>query len=72
MFAGLCDNCKHVQIVKSAKGSFFHLCMFFKKDPRFSKYPKLPVLACAGYQAREQESESSAGVSDTSDELQPP
>jgi hypothetical protein len=46
----------------SARGSTFYLCKLALTDPRFSKYPTLPVLACEGYEplaesAREDENE---------------
>lgn len=46
---GLCERCTHAQIVKSARGSVFYLCMLSRVDPAFPKYPRLPVLACRGY-----------------------
>ncbi len=50
---GLCAVCKHVHIIKSAKGSFFLMCHMAKTDPRFEKYPVLPVLQCAGFEQAE-------------------
>ena len=47
---GFCATCKHVHIVKSAKGSFFLMCHLAKTDSRFEKYPALPVLQCSGYE----------------------
>lgn len=47
--AGLCEHCAHVQVVTSARGSRFYLCRLSITDPRFPKYPPLPVLACDGY-----------------------
>jgi len=35
--------------VRSARGSGFWLCGLHDRDPRFAKYPPLPVRACAGY-----------------------
>jgi hypothetical protein len=35
--------------VESARGSTFWLCGLAAVDPRFSKYPRLPVLRCEGY-----------------------
>jgi hypothetical protein len=32
----------------------FVLCDLSKKDPRFTKYPLLPVLQCAGFVARKE------------------
>jgi hypothetical protein len=46
---GLCAACQHVKVITSAKGSYFIMCELAKTDPRFSKYPLLPVLACSGY-----------------------
>ena len=48
--AGLCQACAHVQIVTSARGSRFYLCRLSFSDPRFPRYPPIPVLRCAGYQ----------------------
>ncbi|HEX7477569.1 MAG TPA: hypothetical protein VF331_07165 [Polyangiales bacterium] len=50
--AGLCVHCCHVRSVTGARGSVFLLCLLERTDPRFRKYPRLPVLRCAGYVAR--------------------
>jgi hypothetical protein len=50
--AGLCATCAHVQIIRSDRGSIFYLCKLSAVDPRFPKYPRLPVLACTGYEER--------------------
>jgi hypothetical protein len=47
--AGLCARCAHVQIVRTPRGSAFFLCRLSATDPRFPKYPALPVVTCAGY-----------------------
>jgi hypothetical protein len=36
--------------VESARGSNFWLCARSADDPRFPKYPRLPVLQCPGYE----------------------
>jgi hypothetical protein len=46
---GLCADCRYAQRIESSKGSVFMLCALSKSDPRFPKYPRLPVLACTGY-----------------------
>jgi len=46
---GLCATCHHLEIVTSARGSVFYLCRLAMSDSRFTKYPVVPVLACAGY-----------------------
>lgn len=47
--AGLCDRCEHCKRVDSARGSVFRLCLLHEHDPRFPKYPPLPVLRCPGF-----------------------
>jgi hypothetical protein len=46
---GLCLTCRHARIVES-RTSRFWLCRLSASDPRFPKYPRLPVLACDGYE----------------------
>jgi hypothetical protein len=46
---GLCLACEHAQVVTSSKGSTFYLCRLSEVDPRFRRYPVLPVTACPGY-----------------------
>ncbi len=48
--AGLCASCRHARSVASARGSQFLLCARSKDDPRFPKYPPLPVIRCIGYE----------------------
>jgi hypothetical protein len=38
-----------VKIVETRKGSRFYLCTLSEVDPRFPKYPGIPVLRCVGY-----------------------
>ena len=58
---GLCARCAHARIVRSSRGSRFYLCGLSVTDPRFPKYPPLPVLRCAGFTpADEPEKESGA------------
>ena len=47
--AGLCATCRHMQRVRSDRGSEFVRCKLSETDPRFPKYPRLPVTACDGY-----------------------
>ena len=50
--AGLCDRCRHQQIVRTTRGSVFSLCRRSRAEPdRFPRYPRLPVLRCPGYEA---------------------
>jgi hypothetical protein len=47
--AGLCETCLHARRVESARGSVFWLCRKSEEDPRFPKYPPLPVRQCPGF-----------------------
>jgi hypothetical protein len=40
----------HVAIVSSSKQSTFYRCRLADSDPRFRKYPPLPVRLCTGYE----------------------
>ena len=51
--AGLCTDCAHRRVVRSRRGSSFLLCGLSRTDPRFPRYPRLPVLACDGFRAAE-------------------
>ena len=46
---GLCERCRNARIVEAKTGSRFYLCKLAAVDPAFPKYPRLPVLECAGY-----------------------
>jgi hypothetical protein len=46
---GLCAKCRFARQVESARGSKFILCELSVSDPAFPKYPRLPVIECAGY-----------------------
>jgi hypothetical protein len=48
--AGLCDSCAHQQLVHNTRGSTFSLCTRSRDDPAYPRYPRLPVLACPGYE----------------------
>jgi len=50
--AGLCSTCMHARAIQSERGSVFILCELSLRDPRFPKYPRLPVLTCDGYQKK--------------------
>jgi hypothetical protein len=45
---GLCEWCVHARIVTGARSSFLR-CGLADSDERFSRYPPLPVLRCAGF-----------------------
>jgi hypothetical protein len=47
---GLCGACRHSRVIETARGSTFRLCERSTTDPRFPRYPSLPVLECAGFE----------------------
>lgn len=53
--AGLCDACRHQQVVRTGRGSVFSLCLRSKTDAAYPKYPRVPVLACPGQEAPPEE-----------------
>jgi hypothetical protein len=38
-----------MRTVTSRRGSVFYRCTLADTDPRFARYPALPVLTCSGY-----------------------
>jgi hypothetical protein len=50
--AGLCDSCVHQRIVRNTRGSSFSLCERSRTDPGYPRYPRLPVVRCAGHEPR--------------------
>jgi hypothetical protein len=49
MIVGLCQTCQHATVIANDRGSTFYLCERAKTDARFPRYPRLPVVACIGY-----------------------
>jgi hypothetical protein len=52
MRAGLCDTCRHQKLIHNTRGSTFSMCERSKTDERYPKYPRLPVVECAGWERR--------------------
>lgn len=52
-FRGLCDSCVHQKLVPNTRGSVFSLCQRSRSDPAYPRYPRVPVLACPGYERRQ-------------------
>jgi hypothetical protein len=53
--AGMCDSCRHQKLIRTGRGSVFSMCERSKAEPGYPKYPRVPVLACAGYERRREE-----------------
>lgn len=49
---GLCLTCRWTRAVSNRRGSTFYRCARAETDPRFVRYPPLPVLSCRGYEER--------------------
>jgi hypothetical protein len=47
---GLCGVCRHSRTVTTARGSHFRLCQRSVTDPRYARYPALPVVQCPGFE----------------------
>jgi hypothetical protein len=47
---GLCATCRHGRRIDTARGSTFWLCRRSATDPRYPRYPALPVQACPGFE----------------------
>ena len=47
--AGLCDACREAERTGNRRGSQFILCGLSRRDPSYPRYPRLPVLECAGF-----------------------
>lgn len=45
---GLCGTCAHLRVLASPRTVFVR-CGLAEEDPRFPRYPRLPVVACDGY-----------------------
>ena len=61
---GLCADCRHARHVQSDRGTVFYLCELSFTDARFPKYPRLPVLRCAGYEKNEKRESPGEAISD--------
>lgn len=55
---GLCFRCRHARVVPAPRATYW-LCRLAAVDPRFDKYPRLPVLACIGFQPADPEGSGS-------------
>jgi hypothetical protein len=47
---GLCGTCHWARSATNRRGSVFFRCLRAETDPRFVRYPSLPVRRCIGYE----------------------
>jgi hypothetical protein len=59
---GLCATCRFHRIITGARSAFY-LCEKSFTDPRFRRYPPLPVVKCDGYEPLERRSGAGASPS---------
>lgn len=48
--SGLCGTCLFCRKVGNRSGSIFLLCERSREEPRYPRYPALPVFRCEGYE----------------------
>ncbi len=51
---GLCLRCRHARMVETPRSRFW-LCQLAATDPRFARYPRLPVIECEGFEPADDE-----------------
>lgn len=56
--AGLCGDCIHARRVVSGRGSEFLMCGRSRTDPRYARYPSLPVVFCPGHEPNPESTEN--------------
>ena len=71
MDAGLCGTCLHSRRIVSDRGSVFSLCQLSFGNPRFRKYPPLPVIECSGYASGDPTAVKPTAVKPTKEALEP-
>jgi hypothetical protein len=49
--SGLCATCCYARRIGNRRGSTFIRCGRSAAEPRYARYPPLPVLHCPGYEA---------------------
>jgi len=47
---GQCARCLHARIIRTPR-SVFWLCGRSRDDPRYARYPRLPMSGCPGFEA---------------------
>ena len=47
---GLCFTCRWMRPVTNRRDSTFFRCLRADTDPRFARYPPLPMVVCSGYE----------------------
>ena len=48
--AGLCEHCAHAKVNETRRGTAYLRCLRAEWDERMTRYPRLPVQACPGFE----------------------
>jgi len=46
---GLCASCRHARVVRTPRSTFW-LCERSREETSYDRYPRLPVVRCAGHE----------------------
>lgn len=46
---GLCRSCRHAKLNQTRRGTAYLRCTRAEWDPALTRYPRLPVIECAGF-----------------------
>ncbi|HSM13667.1 MAG TPA: hypothetical protein VLA66_06335 [Thermoanaerobaculia bacterium] len=57
---GLCSGCRHARLLRSRRGVYLR-CGRSDAEPRYRRYPSLPVLSCTGFEAASEGSAEAGG-----------
>jgi hypothetical protein len=49
---GLCGACRHAKLNETRRGTAYIRCLRAAWDTALSRYPRLPVTQCAGFERR--------------------
>jgi hypothetical protein len=49
---GLCATCRFVRLVPSVRNATYYRCGRSDDDQSYPRFPRLPVVSCAGYERR--------------------
>ena len=59
--SGLCGSCAHQRLIRNTRGSEFSMCDRARSDPDYPRYPRHPVLTCAGHEERAEDESAPEG-----------
>jgi propionyl-CoA synthetase len=51
---GLCEACRHAKLNETRRDTAYLRCLRAAWDSTLSRYPRLPVTQCAGFERREE------------------